>query len=302
MLAVSTLPTLPALIPSWRLSLQAANKSPRTVQSYVESADQFVAFLSTRGMPLTPDTIAREHVEAWISHLLDHWKPATAAVRFRSLQQLFKWLEDEGEIRRSPMTKMRPPKVPEEIVGVLTEDQLRRLLATCEGATLVERRDQAILRLLVDCGGRRAGIAGLGVADVNLEQRTAIIKLKGGDPLIVPFGVKTARAIDRYLRVRLRHPQAALPWLWLGKRGRFGASGIAQMVRARGEQVGITNLHPHQFRHTFAHRFLAAGGSEGDLMQLAGWKSRDMLQRYAKATAAERARESHRRLALGDSL
>jgi integrase len=64
--------------------------------------------------------------------------------------------------------------------------------------------------------------------------------------------------------------------------------------RRRGEEVGVPNLHPHQFRHTFAHQWLADGGGETDLMRLAGWRSRTVLQRYSAFAADARAREAYR--------
>jgi len=76
---------------------------------------------------------------------------------------------------------------------------------------------------------------------------------KGRVERLLPFGRRTAQALDRYLRVRARHKDAALPWLWLGLKGRLTAWGIVLMLRRRGRQVGLPDLHPHQFRHTFAH-------------------------------------------------
>jgi hypothetical protein len=98
----------------------------------------------------------------------------------------------------------------------------------------------------------------------------------------------------RLVTDRARHKDAALPWLWLGLKG-LTAWGIVLMLRRRGREVGLPDLHPHQFRHTFAHQWLADGGGETDLMRLAGWKSRLMLQRYGASAADARAREAHRR-------
>ena len=64
--------------------------------------------------------------------------------------------------------------------------------------------------------------------------------------------------------------------------------GIYQMLRRRGEESGIHNLHPHRFRHTFASDWLASDGSETDLMRLTGWCSGTMLQRYGASAGAKR--------------
>jgi integrase len=50
-------------------------------------------------------------------------------------------------------------------------------------------------------------------------------------------------------------PRADLEWLWIGKFGRITESGIARIPRRRGRQAGLEGLHPHQLRHTFAHRW-----------------------------------------------
>ncbi len=102
---------------------------------------------------------------------------------------------------------------------------------------------------------------------------------KGRRGRSVDYGIKTRKALRNYEKARSLHPLANLDWLWLGNRGKqLTQSGIAQLLRRRCRAA--SELHPHMFSNSFAHSWLASGREEGDLMKLAGWSSRDMLQRH----------------------
>lgn len=138
--------------------------------------------------------------------------------------------------------------------AVLSIEQMRTLLDSCKGRELVPLRDTAIIRLLLDSGGRFSEVAALGVDDVDFEMDVAHAVGKGRRPRALPFGDKTGAALARYLRARARDKQASRAELWLAEKGKgpLSAGGIKQMLKRRGKALDppIPGLHAHMFRHT----------------------------------------------------
>jgi site-specific recombinase XerD len=306
---------LAALLPSWQLSLQAANKSPKTITSYTGSVRQLIKYLNDQGLPADSEGIEAKHVRAFLASELERCpSPASTQIHYRNLRVFFGWLTAEGErTAPNPMAGVDKPEAPAKAKPFFTDVELALLLKACNGQDFESRRDAALIRILIDTGVRVSGLANLRYDpedesrnDVFLPSRRLRVRLKGGRETFIPIGAKTAAALDKYLRARARHPQAGSPWLWVGTRGHdvahFGDSGVRSMLRRRGREAGVQGVNPHRFRHTFADNWLAAGGNVDDLMHVAGWTTYDMPLRYARGRGAARAHEAHRRLSPGDRL
>jgi site-specific recombinase XerD len=293
-------PELAELLPSWLVALRAERKSDKTIKLYRDGVRFFLRWCADTGIPAE---LSKPNVQAFTAALLDAGaQPATARARQLALKRFSAWLATEGEIDDDKLIGLRPPKIDVKITDPLTDDEMRLLLKACQGKTLRDRRDEAIVRLMVETGMRAGECAALQLADVDITRGVALVrKGKGGRGRIVPFGAQTAAAIDRYIRVRRSHLLAGTPALWLGDRGKpFRYEGLHGTLRYRATLAGIGRFHPHLLRHTAATRWLAAGGSEGGLMSVAGWATREMLDRYVAATASDRAATEARSLGLGD--
>lgn len=294
---------------SFQRSLRAQNKVDTTIVAYMGTLRFFYTYLAQKGMPLAIGSIKREHIESWLIHLRSTpnartgqpVSSATLGKHYKALHIYFEWARDDGEIRDHPMAKMKRPLLPESPPPVLESAQIDRLLKACSGKDFYARRDTAIIRLLLDTGARVSEIVGLHLEDIDWQHDLITVMGKGRKQRQIPFGRKTAQALDRYKRSRDTYPTKHLPDVWLGHSGKpLTTSGVRQMLQDRGKVAGIEGLHPHMFRHQMAQSWIESGGSEVGLMRLAGWASRSMIGRYTAGAQTKLAHEEHRRINPGD--
>lgn len=286
--------------------LKGRSLSPRTMENYHDTFFLLGRFLTPA--PLLAE-LTRRQLAAFLDHCLTTTSATTTGMRFRGLSAVLNWLAKPGEddepfLEHNPLKGLRPPKDVQQPVAVLSQDDVRRLLATCRGPEFDNRRDEALIRFMHDTGCRRGEVVSMQATPewLNLKEGTAMVTGKTG-PRVVAFGPTCGAAIYRYIRLRQRRAPRTETALWLGHKGPLQGNGIYQLIARRFDEAGVTaSKKAHVFRHTFSHEWQAAGGSVPDLVALNGWSGPAMAYRYGNSVAAERARESHRRLSPGERL
>lgn len=294
----------------WDRGLRSANHPETTRYNYLLAAGQLARYLGEHSpdpdaddAANDPTEVTKNHIEAFQAWMVETRSPSTAVNKHKTLRVFFGWLvHDEEELDRSPLDKVRKPKTPTTLVPVLQEDSTTRLLQECSGRDFLSLRDQALIRLFANTGARLSEVAGLSLDDIDLKTESVIYRGKGAKDRQVRISPRTTRALSRYLRARAKRNGAHLPDLWLADRGAkpLQANGIKIRLKRLGTRAGISGLHAHQWRHTYAHEWKSAGGDTGDLMLTLGWSSETMARHYGASAAAERAHTTQTRLNIGD--
>jgi len=286
------------LLTSWVRALKGEHKSPHTVSSYRGTVMAFRDFCADTGRPAE---LNRDNVIAFMA--AHAGQVSTARLRLTVLKLFAKWVAAEEDFDAAGVLSVRAPRADDPTVPDLTDTQIARLLKACEGQTLLDKRDRALVALFVETGLRAAEMAALDITDIDVDTcQLHVRRGNGGKGRRVRFSAATGAVVDRYLRHRRRAVLAPAGGpLWIATRtgARIGYRGLAVALAARADKAGIEGFHLHRLRHSAATRWLRAGGTETGLKAHAGWTSNRMIERYTRAVSDQLAAEEFDRLDLG---
>jgi site-specific recombinase XerD len=303
---LTVLRDLEPVLTEYVYDLRARNVVEGTITNYKRSLHLWCDWIGKqKNGPKKLADVRKEHISRFLAERVELEAPDTVLTRHRHLRAFFKWCEAEEIVDRNPMATLREPIAPEQPPPVLNDDQLRAIFATTKAdKTFAGIRDYALMLVLADTGMRVGELVGTKVDDINFDDSTIEVLGKGRRRRRVAFSARTGKALLAYLRARGQQNGAQnTDRLWTGTRGNLTVQTAWKIVRARGEAAGVEGVFPHQFRHTFGHRFRLHGGQDSDLQALGGWRDPKMLRRYGASAATERAIEAHRRVDhLGDVL
>jgi integrase/recombinase XerC/integrase/recombinase XerD len=279
-----------ALLREFLLDLEVAGRSEATRRLYERFLTRLAGYLRERGATLT--TAAPSHLREFLA-LHRHYMPASRRAIYAALHRFYAWLVAQGEIERSPAAGLPRPDVPERIVPVLTDEQVRRVLSLplLSPRDPLGARNRALFLTLLDTGLRRTEALGMTLSPDGRYDIVRVVGKRNRERLLA-LSPSTQRAILRY--VRLWRLTGSGP-LWRGKDGRpLTASGLQEIFRRISHAAGF-RVWPHLLRHTWATAMRDAGADAEAVQTLGGWASADMLRHYTRSRQALRALEIHRR-------
>jgi integrase/recombinase XerC len=267
------------------------NDSPHTLRNYRADLEEFLTYFSPPGtQPPALAAIDLLSLREWLAHLYDReQKPATIRRKLASLRSLFRFLSREHRIARDPVRLLRLPKMPKTLPDVPNTEVTNALV---DGSTSEElerpfpQRDRLLLELLYGCGLRISEAVGLNREDFDRSERWMRVRGKGRKERQVPYGSKSAEALDLYLDVRGSARDSAL---FLNHRGqRLTDRGARNIVKFYATNVvGDSSIHPHTLRHAFATDLLSHGADLRAIQELLGHARLATTQKYTQVSLTD---------------
>ena len=270
--------------------------APNTLAAYRLDLAKFARFCQQRR--LAPARADRQQVVDFLGTLYQqHLDSRSVARVLVTLRNFFRFLRQEGMIRREPTEHIEAPRTWKRLPKFLSLDEVERLLAAPENRSTRGLRDRAMLEVLYATGLRVSELVNLRVADVQLEAGYLRCLGKGSKERVVPLGKKALAALEAYLRHARPHlvRRRPSPHLFLSQRGQaMSRQNFWRLLRQHARQAGLrARLSPHVLRHSFATHLLERGADLRSVQLLLGHADISTTQIYTHV-AQERLRQLYR--------
>ena len=282
------------------VSCRVNELSPRTIDDYSQKVGAFVAFCSSQGAK-EPQDVTPNHVRVFLLVLRERIKASSVHDYYGCINRFFNWLVSEGVLEHSPMAKMKPPRVPKQVIQPFSQDDIRRMLVVLGEDGFRGIRNRAIILTFLDTGLRLSELAAVQVHDIDFDNGIIKVMGKGRKERFVRVGKETQKALLRYLLMR----KDKLRSLWVTDHGEpIKARGIQSLIKRLGKRAGITDARcsPHTFRHSFAVNCLRNGMGEFNLQSLLGHTTLQMTRRYVQTFGVSDALSAHEKASPVDNL
>lgn len=310
--------SLSQAILGYQLDARARRLSPHTLADYQNSFRKFQDYIATHPVnPVHPvDTdpdlaaITPDHVRGFLASLATAAPIVNGRVRtigkkqtlniHTGLSALWTWALREGYATRHILHDIQRPRPEKPAIIPYSQDDIKRLLAACDqtktyqraGQRIQERtrgtalRDRCLILVLLDTGVRASELCGLRIIDADLRNQRITVTGKGSKTRMIPIGPSTAKLIFRYVSAERRDVAVNEP-LFIANGRPINRDALVHLLARLGERAGVTDCHPHRFRHTFAVLFLRNGGNTRALQDLLGHETLDMIRVYTRLAEAD---------------
>jgi len=256
--------------------LTERKRSPLTAAAYARDLKEFSDFLKREASDPSLLAVTPSRVRQYIAHMFDTrgYDSRTVCRKLSSIRALYRFLKITGVLDSDPAFAIPGPSIAKRKPAPLKVDEVMSLLRTSlAGRTDTARlRDRAILELFYASGIRRAELASVRLADVDLAERTIRVTGKGNKERTVLINRTAAAAIEAYLRVR---PRSADPTLFLGRTGAgLTPKHVWRLFRNIYRVSGLQkHASPHTLRHSFATHLVENGVDLETVRELLGHES-----------------------------
>ncbi len=294
-----------------RTLLAEKNLSPLTLRNYRADVAGFLRHLED-AEEVDCFAVDRQAFRRYLAKLRDDGTvTASIARKVSTVRGFYRFLVREGRLEANPLAHVSSPKRERRLPAILSKDHLVALIESAGEQTPQGLRNRAILEIAYAAGVRLSEIVGLDLRNLDLAERTLLVRGKGSKERMVIFGSSAERAVRRYLSDGRPHlSRLQEPALFLNRGGtRLSGRSVQQIVRRHALKAGLDQrVFPHLLRHSFATHMLDGGADLRVVQELLGHANASTTQIYTHVTEEQarrvynqafynqvrtRARESH---------